>query len=85
MLAKKEIIAKFQCSPDDTGSTQVQVALLCWEIERLNGHFQMHKNDNHSKQGLLKKVAARRSLLNYLKAVNIKAYLTLIKQLGLRG
>lgn len=85
MLAKKEIMAKFQRSPDDTGSTQVQVALLCWEIERLNGHFQMHKNDNHSKQGLLKKVAARRTLLNYLKAKNIKAYLTLIKQLGLRG
>lgn len=85
MLAKKEIMAKFQRSPGDTGSPQVQVAVLCWEIERLNGHFQMHKNDNHSKQGLLKKVAARRKLLNYLKAVDIQGYLTLIKLLSLRG
>lgn len=85
MLAKKEVMAKFQRSPGDTGSSQVQVAVLCWEIEQLNGHFQMHKNDNHSKQGLLKKVAARRKLLNYLKAVDTQGYLTLIKQLGLRG
>lgn len=85
MLAKNEILAKFQRAPGDTGSPEVQIALLSGAIEQLNGHFQVHKKDNHSRQGLLKKVALRRKLLKYFKSVNLQGYLTLIKQLGLRG
>ena len=78
-------MAKFQRSPGDTVSPEVQIALLSGAIEQLNGHFQVHKKDNHSRQGLLKKVALRRKLLKYFKSVNLQGYLTLIKQLGLRG
>lgn len=85
MLARNEILAKYQRAPGDTGSPEVQIALLSGAIEQLNGHFQVHKKDNHSRQGLLKKVALRRKLLKYFKAVNLQGYLTLIKQLGLRG
>ncbi|EDP45847.1 30S ribosomal protein S15 [Rickettsiella grylli] len=85
MLAKSEILAKYQRFPGDTGSPEVQIALLSGEIEQLNAHFQMHKKDNHSRQGLLKKVDLRRKLLKYFKSVNLQGYLTLIKQLGLRG
>ena len=85
MLAKNEILAKYQRSPGDTGSPEVQIALLSGAIEQLNGHFQVHKKDNHSRQGLLKKVALRRKLLKYFKGVNLQGYLTLVKQLGLRG
>lgn len=85
MLAKNEILAKFQRASGDTGSPEVQIALLSGAIEQLNGHFQVHKKDNHSRQGLLKKVALRRKLLKYFKSVNLQGYLTLIKQLGLRG
>lgn len=85
MLAKSAIVAKYQRSPEDTGSPEVQVALLSSDIEQLNSHFQAHKKDNHSKQGLLKKVALRRKLLKYLKRVDLQRYLSLIKQLGLRG
>jgi len=85
MLAKSEIMAKYQRCPGDTGSPEVQVALLSGAIEQLNGHFQAHKKDNHSRQGLLKKVALRRKLLKYLKKVDLQRYMGLIKQLGLRG
>ncbi|MFZ0219429.1 MAG: 30S ribosomal protein S15 [Candidatus Aquirickettsiella sp.] len=85
MLARNEIMAKYQRFSGDTGSPEVQIALLSGAIEQLNGHFQVHKKDNHSRQGLLKKVALRRKLLKYFKAVNLQGYLTLIKQLGLRG
>ena len=85
MLAKSEIVAKYQRDPQDTGSPEVQVALLSGDIEQLNSHFRAHKKDNHSRQGLLKKVALRRSLLKYLKRVDLQRYLGLIKQLGLRG
>ena len=85
MLAKSEILAKYQRSPGNTGSPEAQIALLSGAIEQLNGHFQVHKKDNHSRQGLLKKVALRRRLLKYLKTANLQRYLTLIKQLGLRG
>ena len=78
-------MAKFQRASGDTGSPEVQIALLSGAIEQLNGHFQVHKKDNHSRQGLLKKVALRRKLLKYFKGVNLQGYLTLIKQLGLRG
>lgn len=85
MLAKSEIVAKYQRDSKDTGSPEVQVALLSGDIEQLNGHFQAHKKDNHSRQGLLKKVALRRKLLKYLKRVDLQRYLGLIKQLSLRG
>lgn len=85
MLAKNEILAKYQRSPGDTGSPEAQIALLSGAIEQLNGHFQLHKKDNHSRQGLLKKVALRRKLLKYFKAVNLQGYLKLIEKLGLRG
>lgn len=85
MLAKNEILAKYQRFPGDTGSPEVQVASLSWEIEQLNGHFQVNKKDNHSRQGLLKKVSLRRKLLKYFKAVNLQGYLKLIEKLGLRG
>lgn len=85
MSAKNEKMAKFQRSANDTGSPEIQVALLSGAIEQLNSHFQVHKKDNHSRQGLLKKVALRRKLLKYLKRVDLQRYLSLIKQLGLRG
>ena len=85
MLARNEILAKYQRFSGDTGSPEVQIALLSGDIEQLNGHFRVHKKDNHSRQGLLKKVALRRRLLKYLKARNLQAYSMLIKQLGLRG
>jgi small subunit ribosomal protein S15 len=85
MSAKSEIVAKYQRFPHDTGSPEVQVALLSGDIKQLNDHFQAHKKDNHSRQGLLKKVALRRKLLKYLKRVDLQRYLGLIKQLGLRG
>ncbi len=85
MLAKSEIMAKYQRGSNDTGSPEVQVALLSSDIEQLNSHFQAHKKDNHSRQGLLKKVALRRKLLKYLKRVDLQRYSSLIKQLGLRG
>jgi small subunit ribosomal protein S15 len=85
MLAKSEIMAKYQRSPGDTGSPEVQVALLSGSIEHLNDHFRANKKDNHSRQGLLKKVALRRKLLKYLKRVNLQCYTSLIKQLGLRA
>jgi small subunit ribosomal protein S15 len=85
MLARNEIFAKYQRFPGDTGSPEVQIALLSGDIEHLNGHFRVHKKDNHSRQGLLKKVALRRRLLKYLKTRNLNGYSMLIKQLGLRG
>lgn len=85
MLAKREIMVQYQRSAEDTGSPEVQIALLSSAIEQLNGHFQTHKKDNHSRQGLLKKVALRRKLLKYLKRVALPRYLNVVKQLGLRG
>ncbi len=85
MLAKQEVMAKYQRFSGDTGSPEVQVALLSSAIEHLNGHFQANKKDNHSRQGLLKKVALRRKLLKYLKRVNLQRYVNLVKQLGLRA
>ena len=87
-LSKQEragIMAKFQRSANDTGSSEVQIALLSAEIEQLTGHFQTHKKDNHSRRGLLKKVSKRRKLLDYLKRIDTTLYAQLIKQLGLRG
>ena len=81
---KKEIIEKFKTHETDTGSSEVQIALLSDRITYLTDHFQTHKKDHHSRRGLLKMVGQRRSLLNYLKSKDINRYRTLIKELGIR-
>lgn len=81
--AKLEIIKKFQQDENDTGSPEVQVALLTASIEQLTDHLQSHKKDDHSRLGLLKQVAKRRRLLNFLKRLNNDRYKKLIKALNL--
>lgn len=81
---KQEIIEKFAIHEGDTGSPEVQVALLTHRINHLNEHLKEHKKDHHSRRGLLKMVGARRGLLNYLKEKDIERYRTLIAVLGLR-
>ncbi len=81
---KQEIVKEYQRGPADTGSAEVQVALLSAEIEHLQGHFKTHIHDHHSRQGLLKKVSRRRKLLDYLKDKDIDRYRELIGRLGLR-
>ena len=81
---KLEIIKKFGRSEGDTGSAEVQVALLTERINSLQEHFKVHKKDHHSRRGLLKMVGQRRGLLNYLAEQDIERYRTLIKELGLR-
>ncbi|MBN2125529.1 MAG: 30S ribosomal protein S15 [Deltaproteobacteria bacterium] len=82
--AKKEVIDRFKLHDKDTGSPEVQVALLSNRINYLTDHFKIHKKDHHSRRGLLKLVGQRRRLLNYLKRTDIKRYQTVIKELGLR-
>ncbi|MFC5743418.1 MULTISPECIES: 30S ribosomal protein S15 [Dyella] len=79
-----KIIADFGRVPNDTGSPEVQVALLSARITHLTGHFQTHKQDHHSRRGLLKLVNQRKSLLGYLKKNDLARYQTLIERLGLR-
>ena len=81
---KKEIVEKFQREGGDTGSTEVQVALLSANIVELTQHMQTHKHDYHSRRGLLGMVNKRRKLLTYLKRKNVQRYRDLISQLGLR-
>jgi small subunit ribosomal protein S15 len=81
---KETIIDKYKTHEGDTGSPQVQVALLTQRINELGEHFKTHKKDNHSRRGLLKMVSQRRSLLDYLKRRDIEGYHELISQLGLR-
>ena len=81
---KQEIIAKFQQHEGDTGSPEVQIALLSARISELTEHFKLHKKDHHSRRGLLKMVGQRRNLLNYLKDKEIERYRSLIARLGLR-
>ncbi len=81
---KKEIIDDFRVHPTDTGSPEVQIALLSERITYLTEHFKTHKKDHHSRRGLLKLVGQRRQLLNYLKKKNIDRYNTVIERLGLR-
>ena len=81
---KAEIIKKYGRSEGDTGSPEVQVALLTERINSLQEHFKVHKKDHHSRRGLLKMVGQRRGLLNYLAEQDIERYRTLIKELGLR-
>ncbi len=81
---KLEIIQEYATSEGDTGSPEVQVALLTEKIKHLTGHLQVHKHDHHSRRGLLKMVGDRRQLLNYLSRVDIERYRSLIERLGLR-
>jgi small subunit ribosomal protein S15 len=81
---KQEIIAAYRRDPKDTGSPEVQVALLSARIEGLSGHFDQHKKDHHSRRGLLKMVNQRRKLLDYLKNTDQTRYEELIERLGLR-
>lgn len=81
---KEEIIEEFQRSEGDTGSPEVQVALLTERIEQLQEHFEEHSNDHDSRRGLLKLVGKRRKLLDYLRENDINRYRELINELGLR-
>ena len=83
-MTKQEIIAKYAIHEGDTGSPEVQIALLTARINHLNEHLSVNKNDHHSRRGLLKMVGQRRGLLNYLKEKDIERYRTLINELGLR-
>jgi len=82
--SKSEIINTHKRSETDTGTPEVQIALLSARISQLTGHFQVHKKDHHSRVGLLKLVGQRRRLLNYLKASDISRYRALIESLNLR-
>ena len=81
---KETIVGEYRTHDGDTGSPQVQVALLTRRINELTEHFKTHKKDNHSRRGLLKMVSQRRSLLEYLKRRDIESYHGLISRLGLR-
>ena len=83
-VKKGEIIEKYKTHESDTGSSEVQIALLTDRIQYLTEHFKTHKKDHHSRQGLLKLVGQRRSLLDYLKKKDINKYRTLIQELGIR-
>ena len=83
-MEKNEIIAKFATHEGDTGSPEVQIALLTFRINHLNEHLKEHKQDNHSRRGLLKMVGKRRGLLDYLKAKDIMRYRAIVEALGLR-
>ena len=82
---KKEIIAKFAINENDTGSSEVQVAVLTERITNLIDHFKNHKHDNHSKRGLIAMVNKRKKLLSYLSKKNEVKYQEIIKQLKIRG
>jgi small subunit ribosomal protein S15 len=81
---KAQLIKEYQHSPKDTGSTEVQIALLTANITSLSGHFKAHNKDNHSRRGLIRMVNRRRSLLAYLKRKDVSQYQNLISRLGLR-
>ena len=81
---KKEVVAEYGDSPADTGSAEVQIALLTKRIDLLTDHLRDHKKDHHSRRGLLKLVGRRRRLLDYLQRKDVEGYRDLIKKLGLR-
>ena len=81
---KAEIIKEYQTKEGDTGSPEVQVAILTYRINDLNEHLKVHKKDHHSRRGLLKMVGQRRNMLAYLKKMDIERYRSLIERLGLR-
>jgi len=81
----QEILRSYGRHDTDTGSAEVQIALLTERIVNLTEHFKVHKKDHHSRRGLLKMVGQRKRLLNYLKSKDIESYRALIKDLGIRG
>ena len=81
---KASIVSKFQKSDTDTGSPEVQIALLTENINKLQDHFKTHKKDHHSRRGLIRMVNQRRKLLDYLKEKDLSRYASLIQRLGLR-
>lgn len=81
---KAELIAQYGRTPGDTGSPEVQIAILTERIRELTEHLKIHQKDHHSRRGLLKMVGQRRGLLEYLKKNDIESYRTLIERLGLR-
>ncbi|MDD7347814.1 MAG: 30S ribosomal protein S15 [Clostridiales bacterium] len=81
---KEQIIKDYALKEGDTGSPEVQVAILTARINDLNEHLKIHKKDHHSRRGLLKMVGQRRNLLNYLRSVDVERYRNLIARLGLR-
>ena len=81
---KKEIVAKYGKTPEDTGSPEVQIALLSARIADLTEHLKTHKKDHHSRRGMLKMVGQRRGLLDYLKKTDIERYRAIVEKLGLR-
>jgi len=82
---KRELIGEYRVHDTDTGSPEVQIALLTERIRYLTEHFKVHKKDHHSRRGLLKLVGQRRRLLNYLKKKGIERYRSVIERLGIRG
>ena len=83
-IDKAKVVSEYQRAANDTGSPEVQVALLTTRINELTSHFKVHAKDHHSRRGLLKMVSRRRKLLDYLKGRKPEAYKTLIERLGLR-
>jgi small subunit ribosomal protein S15 len=81
---KRQIVEEYGRGANDTGSTEVQVALLTARIQHLTGHFTEHKHDHHSRRGLVRMVNSRRKLLDYLKRKDLDRYRALIQKLGLR-
>ena len=81
---KQQIIEKYRVHETDTGSPEVQIAILSYQIDHLTEHMKVHKKDFHSRRGLLKMVGRRRGLLNYLKSTDIDRYRNIIEALGLR-
>ena len=81
---KNEIMNKYQVSGNDTGSPEVQIALLTKRLEVLSTHFQKNAHDNHSRRGMMKLISRRKRLLDYLRSENVERYRTLIASLGLR-
>jgi small subunit ribosomal protein S15 len=81
---KSAVVKEYQQSPNDTGSPEVQVALLTSRINQLTEHFGEHKHDHHSRRGLVRMVNSRRKLLDYLKGKDVERYRSLISRLGLR-
>ena len=83
-VTKSQVIETYKTHDGDTGSAEVQIALLTTRINHLNEHLKANKNDNHSRRGLMKMVGRRKGLLDYLKSKDIEAYRALIEKLGLR-
>ena len=83
-IRKQELIKQYGRHEGDTGSTEVQIAVLTADINEINEHMKEHKKDFHSQRGLMKKIGHRRNLLTYLRKRNVQSYRELIKELGLR-